>query len=72
MSPTARVSFTTPLNITELFPDSPASYFDGNIGVAPMPVLVGVLTTLSAKLTNPLTVPITVEQPHLGGTAIPT
>jgi hypothetical protein len=61
LSPTARVSFTTPVNVTDLFPNSPASYFDGNITVSPMPVLVGVLTTLSAKLTNPLTVPITVD-----------
>ncbi len=61
LSPVSRVTFTAPLNLTDLFPDSPASYFDGNITVSPMPVLVGVPTSISAKLTNPLTVPITVD-----------
>ena len=31
MSPTAKVTFTTPLNLTDLFPNSPASYFNGDI-----------------------------------------
>jgi len=61
MSPKAKVTFTPPLNITDLFPDSPASYFDGNISVTPMPVIVGITATIHAKLTNPLTVPITVD-----------
>ena len=61
MSPTARVSFTLPLDITALFPDSPASYFNGDIRVTPMPVIVGITTTIHAKLTNPLPEPITVN-----------
>ena len=61
MSPTAEVTFNLPLNITDLFPDSPASYFDGDISVTPMPVIVGITATIHAKLTNPLTVPITVD-----------
>lgn len=61
LSPAARVTFTTPLNITELFPDSPASYFSDEISVTPMPVIVGISTTIHAKLTNPLDVPITVD-----------
>jgi len=61
LAPEARVSFTPPLNITDLFPNSPSSYFDGNIGLSPLPVIVGVPTVVSAKLTNPLTEPITVD-----------
>ncbi|MBP6440628.1 MAG: Ig-like domain-containing protein [Caldilineaceae bacterium] len=61
LSPAARVTFTPPLNITDLFPDSPASYFSDDIGVTPMPVIVGISTTIHAKLTNPLDVPLTVD-----------
>jgi hypothetical protein len=61
LSPTAQVTFVPPVNITELFPDSPAPYMDGNITVSPEPIAVGVPTTLAAKITNPLTVPITVD-----------
>jgi len=61
LSPKTKVTFTPPLNITDLFPDSPASYFNGNISVTPMPVIVGITATIRAKLTNPLTVPITVD-----------
>jgi hypothetical protein len=61
LSPSTKVTFTTPVAITELFPDSPASYFDGRISVSPLPVTVGVPSTISAVLKNPLTVPITVD-----------
>jgi len=61
LSPTAKVTFNAPLNITDLFPNSPASYFDGDISVTPLPVIVGITATIHAKLTNPLTVPITVD-----------
>ena len=61
LSPTARVTFQTPLNLTDLFPNSPASYFTGNIAVSPEPVLVGISTTLQVTLTNPLTAPLTVD-----------
>jgi hypothetical protein len=61
MSPKSKVTFTPPLTITDLFPNTPASYFDGNISVSPQPVHVGITATILAKLTNPLTVPITVD-----------
>lgn len=61
MSPKAKVAFTPPLNITELFPNSPASYFSDDISITPMPVIVGITATIHSKLTNPLSVPITVD-----------
>jgi hypothetical protein len=61
LSPTSTVTFTAPVDVTELFPESPASYFDGNITVTPLPVIVGVPATIQAKLTNPLAQPITVD-----------
>lgn len=61
MSPKAKVTFTPPLDITDLFPDSPAPYFDGNISITPLPVVTGVTTTIHVKLTNPLSEPITVD-----------
>ncbi len=61
LSPTSSVTFTTPINITDLFPNSPAAYFDLNISVSPLPVIVGVPATINAKLTNPLPQPITVD-----------
>ena len=54
LSPETTVTFTTPVNVTDLMPDAPASYFDGDIKVSPMPVVAGVDTTITAKLTNPL------------------
>ena len=61
MSPTAKVTFTTPINTTDLFPDSPAPYVNGGISLTPQPIITGISETISAKLTNPLTVPITVD-----------
>jgi hypothetical protein len=61
LSPAARVTFTQPLNVTDLFPDSPASYFNGDISVTPKPVIVGIPTTIQAKFTNPLPEAITVD-----------
>jgi hypothetical protein len=61
LSPAATVTFTPPLNITDLFPDAPAPYMDGRIRVAPMPVVEGVPSTMAATLTNPLPVSITVD-----------
>lgn len=61
LSPTARVTFTTPVSVTELFPDSPAPYLGNGIQVSPMPVVAGVTTTITATLTNPLPSPITVD-----------
>jgi hypothetical protein len=61
MLPTSKVTFTAPIDVTDLFPNSPASYFDSNIDISPLPVTVGVPTTLDVRLTNPLTLPITVD-----------
>jgi hypothetical protein len=61
VSPMTKVTFTTPLNSTDLFPNSPAPYIDDNISLTPMPVVTGITETIHAKLTNPLTVPITVD-----------
>ena len=63
LSPETTVTFTVPPIIpdTDLMPDAPASYFDGDISVNPMPVVAGVHTTLTAKLTNPLATAITVD-----------
>ncbi len=61
VSPLAKVTFTAPLNTTDLFPNSPAPYIDDNISLTPMPVVTGITETIHAKLTNPLTVPITVD-----------
>jgi hypothetical protein len=52
----------TPINPNlDLLPNAPASYFDGDITVKPQPVVVGVTETIAVKLTNPMTVPITVD-----------
>ncbi len=61
MSPVSKVTFTAPLNVTDLFPDSPAPYFADNISLTPLPVITGISETIHAKLVNPLTVPITVD-----------
>ncbi|HEY6119988.1 MAG TPA: Calx-beta domain-containing protein [Pyrinomonadaceae bacterium] len=61
LSPTSKITFTPPLNITDLFPNSLSPYFDGDISVTPLPVIAGVTTTIHAKLTNPLPSPITVD-----------
>ena len=61
MSPEAMVTFTTPVNVTDLLPNAPASYFDGDIEISPLPVITGISTTMTVKLTNPLTQSITVD-----------
>jgi len=61
LSPSSTITFTAPVNITDLFPDSPAPYFNGRIRVSPMPIVVGVPSTVQATLTNPLSTPITVD-----------
>jgi hypothetical protein len=61
MSPETKVTFTTPIDVTDLLPNAPASYFDGDIKVDPLPVISGITTTVSTKLTNPLTQSITVD-----------
>ncbi len=61
LSPEADVTFTTAPNITDLFPNSPAPYFNGGLQVSPLPVMTGVPTTIFATLTNPLPSAITVD-----------
>ena len=61
VSPETTVTFTAPVNVTDLLPDAPSSYFDGDIEIKPMPVISGITTTITAKLTNPLATPVTVD-----------
>jgi hypothetical protein len=61
LSPTAKVTFTTPVNITDLFPNSPAPYLSDDMSVTPLPVISGITTTIHATLNNPLSQPITVD-----------
>ena len=60
-SPSAKITFTPPFTGTDLFPGSPAPYVSADMNITPLPVVRGVTTTISAKLTNLLTVPITVD-----------
>jgi hypothetical protein len=61
LSPTAKISFTQPINVTDLFPNSPAPYLSNDMSVTPLPVISGVTTTIHATLNNPLSQPITVD-----------
>jgi hypothetical protein len=61
LSPESRVTFTTPVSTVDLMPDSPAPYANGNISVSPLPVVTGVNTTITARLTNPLTTTVTTD-----------
>ncbi len=61
VSPISKVTFTAPVNVTDLFPNAPAPYFAGDLSLTPLPVITGITETVHAKLTNPLTVPITVD-----------
>lgn len=61
LSPTSKVTFAPPVNLTDLLPNAPASYFDGDITVDPLPLITGITATISVRLTNPLTIPVTVD-----------
>jgi hypothetical protein len=61
LSPTAKVTFTPPVNVTELFPNSPAPYLSDDISVTPLPVITGITATIHATLNNPLGQSITVD-----------
>jgi hypothetical protein len=61
VSPPAKVTFTPPVSVTEMFPNSRAPYLDDDIDVTPLPIVAGVTTTIKARLTNPLSVPVTVD-----------
>jgi hypothetical protein len=59
--PSAKVTFTPSVTELDLLPNGAAPYLNSDLDVSPMPVIRGVTTTLSARLTNPLTVPLTVD-----------
>ena len=59
--PNAKVTFTPSVTDLDLLPNGAAPYLNSDLEVSPMPVIRGITTTLSAKLTNPLTVPLTVD-----------
>jgi len=61
LSPTSKITFTPPLDLTDLMPNSAAPYVNSDLVVLPKPTVVGITSTLIAKLTNPFTVPITVD-----------
>jgi Bacterial Ig-like domain (group 1) len=61
LSPDATVTFTTPATYVNLFADDSSPYTTGDIWVTPLPVVVGVPTTIHARLTNPLTTPVTTD-----------
>ena len=61
LSPTSKITFTPPLDLIDLMPNSAAPYVNSDLVVLPKPTVVGITSTLIAKLTNPLTVPITVD-----------
>jgi hypothetical protein len=61
LSPTAKVTFTQPVNITDLFPNSPAPYFSNDMSITPLPVISGITATIHATLNNPLNQAITVD-----------
>jgi hypothetical protein len=61
LSPSAKMTFTTPISITDLLPNAPASYLAEDLKVSPLPVMTGVPTTVTAVLTNPLAISLTVD-----------
>ena len=61
LSPETRVTFTKPFTGVDLLPNAPASYFDGNIEINPLPVVKGFSSTISARLSNPLGQAVTVD-----------
>ncbi len=61
LSPTSKITFTTPLALIDLMPNSAAPYVNSDLVLLPKPTVVGITSTLIAKLTNPLTVSITVD-----------
>jgi hypothetical protein len=61
LSPDSKVTFTTPAPFIDLMPDDSAPYSNNNIWVNPLPVIVGVPTTIYARLTNPLTTTVTAD-----------
>jgi hypothetical protein len=62
LSPQSQVRFTTPIGANvDLMPDSGSDYYNRDISVSPQPILTGVPTTITARLTNPLTTTVTTD-----------
>jgi len=61
LSPTSKITFTQPFDITDLMPNSAAPYVTSDLIILPKPTIVGITSTLTAELTNPYTMPITVD-----------
>ena len=61
LSPVSQVTFTTPITGVDLMPIQASPYHDRDISVSPLPVTIGVPTTITARLTNPLTSTVTVD-----------
>ncbi len=61
LSPNSKVTFTTPAAFVDLMPNSASPYYDSDLWLKPLPVIDGVLTTIYARLTNPLTTTVTTD-----------
>jgi hypothetical protein len=61
LSPISKITFTPPFDFTDLMPNSAAPYVNSDLIILPKPTVVGITSTLTAELTNPYTLPITVD-----------
>ncbi len=61
LSPISKITFTPPFDFTDLMPNSAAPYVTSDLIILPKPTVVGITSTLTAELTNPYTMPITVD-----------
>lgn len=61
VSPQVKITFTTPISGPDLFENSQSPYMGAGITVSPMPVVLGVNTTITAKLVNPTAQPVTTD-----------
>jgi hypothetical protein len=61
LSPDSKITFTAPVADIDLMPNTASPYENNDITVSPLPVLTGVSTTITARLTNPLSTPVTTD-----------
>ncbi len=61
VSPQVKITFTAPISGPDLFHNSQSPYMGAGITVSPMPVVLGVNTTITAKLVNPTAQAVTVD-----------
>jgi len=61
LSPISKITFTLPFDFTDLMPNSAAPYVNSDLIILPKPTIVGITSTLTAELTNPYTMPVTVD-----------